>query len=198
MLQVLKDTFKTFIKNWQILVLLALPVIAINALGFSSTAKSILTSIWLLIAQLLTYMYLLRPKEFHRLKSIKFVGKFLFICLALGAFFDLFGFVTIYLASINRYFAIIFFLFIVFYLIARINILAPMAVMEENLSTENFLKTTSETYINWMLAVAIIYLPLKVGILSSGEGILSSVFQALETSLHCCFGFAFYIRKKKL
>ncbi len=193
MITIIEKTLHLLITNWQRLLVAILPLFLLDISPISPYFKPLILFLVGLYTNFYLYLYLLRPKDLHLLKSGKLLGKFTLISLAVPA-----GFFLIVLAAqkLNFFYmnyAVIY--FIGFYFLTRFTTIIPMVICEENLTTKNLLKRTRSSYIEWMVAATILYLPFVLVKIYLPEGIAAQLIAMIQLPWLACFYTVYFTRR---
>lgn len=213
MQQVLKNTYKTICNNWQIFLLFLISSVFFARLNFFP----LINSLYLIVAQLFLYIFLLRPNDFYKLKDFKFVLKFIlsvvllsFCFLLISKFFSKL-LIYLYLTLALEYkdaFELIFrsednlalAIFIpnaltIFYFVTRIGVIFPMLVMEDRLSLKKIYIISNSPYWQWLLLSVVFFFPI-IYFYNEGRSFLA-LYMSTITLLQCCFYSCYYLYKRQ-
>lgn len=193
MLKVLKNTAVLFLKKSDIFILFIVPLFLINISPLSPTAKIVLKTPVYCLTSLGIYLYLLYDKPIQ-LFSVRLV--FSYFLTDFGITMAYYFFVLIVLMmplSIVLHLLIIYFFGL--YFLCRFSIIPALIVNQNRLSLHNILLLSQNSYLQWMTAATILYLPFLFIEILVPEGIAYSFITSLQSPLLCCF-YVCYLKKR--
>ncbi len=179
MLTVLKDTYKTYVKKFPYLVLFIIPLLVYSA-GDDALkhffANSDFMTVWGVLSivfsalvytatQIFIYRYLMNVHLGKAMGFLKVWAKFFVVHLVLSNLIMLpvlgFMFGAVYFEAGSYAFplALVVNMFLGFWLMARVNVVLPMMVANEDIAPKAVWEFGQDSYKAWLLPVAFVYLP---------------------------------------
>lgn len=179
MLNILKNTYETYVKKFPVLVLFVLPLLVYSAGDdglkhfFANTdfmqAWGVLSIVFSALVytavQIFIYRYLMKVHLGKTIGFLKVWAKFFVVHLVLSNLIMLpvlgmmLGAVYFDAGSYAFPLALLINMFLGFWLMARVNIVLPMIVAGDDIAPKSVWEFGKGTYASWLLPVALVYLP---------------------------------------
>lgn len=179
MLKTIVSSYKSYGKNFPVVLLYALPLLVISLIqiyfeGLNSTNRGVKYFIALALFALpiigaatdvAIYQFILKLGKINPFKSIKTLLIYLFVQIGIGAiaivpmvlikhFIDYLGAPSCALAI-----AVFINIFLGFYFMARFSIVLPLIIQGQKIDLKGFMKLTQRPYKSWLLVAILVYIP---------------------------------------
>lgn len=211
MLKVITDSYKMFLKNFPVILLYSLPLIALSIIDLSfkqianpgkgilyfATLATILIPFVSAATDVAIYKFLLKLGKINPFASWKIYFLYMFSQLAIGlvAVLPIFAFKFIFdnigLENHAMLLALILNMFFGIYLLSRLNVILPLIIKGQEINLKAFWKNTDNTYANWMSVATLVYLPfliLNYGIINPyANSIITILFMYVFVTFNICY-----------
>lgn len=179
MLQTILSSYKTYLKNFPVILLFAVPLLVLSGIeiyfeGLTSANRGVkyFISLALFILPLISaatdiavYQRLFKSPRVNPFGSLKTLFVYLFVQLGLGliAILPIIIFRALFLTFMSAGYAMTAALFVNMfvgiYFLARFNIILPLIVREQTPNLKEFLAYTDDSYRKWLAVSFLVYLP---------------------------------------
>ncbi len=213
MLKTIFASYKSFFKNFPLILVYALPLLVLSFIeayfeGITAPSRSVM---WFLTGMVYIMPFisastdvavyqrlLLKLKKVNPFSSLKILFEYLFVQLGIGFLSVIPLYVVYYILNRNSgptlshlCIAIFANIFTGFYFMARFNIMLPLIILKRNMPLKEFLSFTQERYQDWLLTSLLIYTPFVVLVYLVANPFLNAFVTTLFALVFVCFNITY-------